>query len=181
MFHSNTELLIGYWRTRKGAGTVPARAAISPADIVAILPQIFILGHTSQGPFTVRLSGGFIVDLHGRELRGEDFVSLWAPAAREALQLALEAAHRHTDPLVIVAEASSASGSSRMELMVAPLRGAGGEVDRLIGLYQPLTPIAALASEPTEPLRLRGVVGASASGKRPTPLRLAAVHGRQIA
>ena len=144
MFHSNTEQLIDYWRTRKGAAETPARVSINPVDLVDVLPQVFLLGRLGPGQYRVRLGGGFLVDLHGRELRHSDFLRLWEPAARTPLQLALEAVRRHPEPLVIEAEARAGDGVLRMEVLIAPLRGPSDQIDRLIGLYQPLSPVSAL-------------------------------------
>jgi hypothetical protein len=179
MFHSNTEQLIDYWRSRKGADKTPARTAINPADFAPLLPQVIMLGRLGAGQYRVRLAGGFVTDLHGRELREDDFLRLWEPAARTPLQLALEAVRRHPEPLVIEAEAWAGEAAMRMEVLLAPLRGPSGDVDRLIGLYQPLTPAAALMGGVVRALRIKSVT-TTATDQFPR-LRLASVDGRQIA
>jgi hypothetical protein len=181
MFHSNTEQLIDYWRSRKGSDKTPARKAVNPADFAGLLPQVIMLGRLSPGQYRVRLAGGFITDLHGRELREDDFMRLWEPGARTPLQLALEAGRRHPEPLVVEAEACAGEASMRMEIMLAPLRGPSGEVDRLIGLYQPLTPAAALMGGVVRALRLKSVTAAGAADDPFPRLRLAALDGRRIA
>jgi hypothetical protein len=181
MFHSNTEQLIDYWRTRRGADQVPARAAINPLDFAPLLPQVFMLGRLGPGQYRVRLAGGFISDLHGRELRHDDFLRLWEPAARTPLQLALEAVRRHPEPLVIDAEARVGDGAMRMEILIAPLRGPDGHVDRLIGLYQPLTPATALMGGVVRALHIRGIATTAPTDDPFPRLRLASLDGRQIA
>ena len=49
MFHSTTERLIDYWRSRSPDGGLPPRVAIDPGDFAELLPQIFILGRTFTG------------------------------------------------------------------------------------------------------------------------------------
>ena len=131
MFHSNTEQLIDYWRTRRGSEETPTRASINPVDFAKLLPQVFMLGRQGPGLYRVRLAGGFIADLHGRELRHADFLRLWEPAARTPLQLAFEAVRRRPEPLVIEAEAHAGEGIMRVEILVAPLRAPNGQVDRV--------------------------------------------------
>jgi hypothetical protein len=181
MFHSNTEQLIDYWRQRRGAEQTPARAAINPVDFAELLPQVFMLGREGPGRYRVRLAGGFIADLHGRELRYADFLRLWDPSARTALQLALEAVRRHPEPLVIQADARAGEGLMRLEVLVAPLRGPSGQIDRMIGLYQPVTPATALKGGVVRSFVIRGI-STTAQAREPFPrLRLASVDGRHMA
>jgi hypothetical protein len=180
MFHSNTEQLIDYWRNRCGRAELPARSAIDPRDIADILPQIFMLGRTGPGRYKVRLAGGFIADLYGRELRQEDFLQLWEDQARTPLQLALEAVRRHPEPIVAVAEARTAVRSMRLEVLIAPLTGPSGQIDRLMGLFQPTTPLAALMGATIKRLHICGVTRTAGPDNFPR-LRLAAVDGRQLA
>jgi hypothetical protein len=181
MFHSNTEQLIDYWHSRRGAEETPARAAINPIDFAPLLPQVFMLGRHGPGQYRVRLGGGFLSDLHGRELRHTDFLRLWDPLSRTPLQLALEAVRRHPEPLVIEAEARAGEGAMRMEVLIAPLRGPSGSIDRLIGLYQPVTPAAALNGAIVRGLSIRNISTTAEAGDQFPRLRLAAIDGRQIA
>ncbi len=180
MFHSNTELLIDYWRSRKGLLLAPTRASIDPSDFAGLLPQVFILGRVRPGEYVYRLVGGLVDDLHGGRLGGGDPLKLWAPRYRTALQLALEAARRQPEPLVINAEGRARGGQTvALEIALAPLIGASDEIDRMIGLYQPLTPVAALLGQRIERLVVRGI--ATAGAQAFPRLKLAAVDGRQVA
>ena len=42
MFHSNTELLIDYWRSRRGDLAAPRRADIDPLDFAPAVHRVFI-------------------------------------------------------------------------------------------------------------------------------------------
>jgi hypothetical protein len=187
MFHSNTELLLDYWRARKGLAKAPPRALIDPADIAPLAPQLFIIGRRRPGEYAFRLAGGFVEDLHGGPLAASDPLKLWAPAYRTSLQLAWEAVRRQPEPLVIDSEARARGGQSvRLEITLAPLAGRDGEIDRLIGLYQPVTPVAALAGRPVETLLVRAIAAAGsaatvAAASEFPRLKLAALDGRQIA
>ncbi len=182
MFHSNTEQLIDYWRSRRIGPGAPSRTAIDPGDFIPLLPQVFILGRRGFGEFHFRLVGALLADLHGRALREESLIGLWEPEDRAPLQLALETVRRRVEPLVIEADACPAVGEPlRVELTLAPLTGAAGQADRMLGLYQPKGRAAILGGQPVESLSIRNIIMAGAAGEALPPLRLAAVNGRRIA
>ncbi len=141
-----------------------------------------MLGRRESGQYHFRLSGGFITDLHGRDMRGEDWSRIWTPEDRPKLQSALESARRRPEPLVLQAEADSDSGAGlRLEIMLTPLVGPTGVIDRMMGFYQPTSPVAALRGRPIGQLRLRAIRSASTEGAAERPsLRLAAVNGRRV-
>ncbi len=180
MAHSNTQRLIGYWRDRRGAAAAPSRASIDPGDFVEMLAQVFILGRRGQGQYHFRLVGGLVSELHRRDLRGEDFLTLWDRFDRLPLQTAMESARRRPEPVVISCDAHAPVGTSiGMEMVLAPLTGINGEIDRYLGLYQPVSAVARLRGLPIRQLTLRSLdldVDAAA-----THLRLAAIDGRRIA
>ena len=72
MFHPSTERLINYWSARKTGGAIPSRASINPGEFFELTPQVFILGRDGPGSYPFRLVGGFVAELHRRDLRGED-------------------------------------------------------------------------------------------------------------
>ena len=182
MFHLNTEQLIDYWRARRGGAAVPNRAAINPTEFSNLLPQIVILGRADVGQYHFRLVGGFIADLHGRDLRQDNMMRLWRSEDRTQLQLAIEAARRRGEPLVVDCDAHPQSGPAmRMEVTLAPLIGPSGEIDRLIGLYQPLSPVSGLMGRAALSLSVRAITTPGAAHEAFPPLRLAAVGGQRIA
>lgn len=181
MFHSNTELLIDYWQARKGSRGAPARASIDPADLRAVLPQLFIIGRRRAGQYGFRLVGGMVDALHGGHLGGADPMRLWAPQYRASLQLAFEAIRRQPEPLVITAEGRTLDGNAlTLEIVLAPLTGAAGDIDRFIGLYQPITPAKDMLGHPIETLIIRAIAPGGAADPFPR-LKLAAVDGRRVA
>jgi hypothetical protein len=182
MFHSNTELLIDYWRERKGSQKAPSRGSINPADLPSLLPQMFILGRLRPGEYRFRLVGGLVDDLHGGHLSVVDPIKLWAAAYRTSLQLALEAVRRQPEPLVIAAQGRARGGQTvDLEIVLAPLIGPTLEIDRVIGLYQPLSPAVVLMGQAIETLVVRAITTAGTAAAEFPRLKLAAVDGRQIA
>ena len=181
MFHANTERMIEHWRTLKGDADAPARRAVDPAAFAPLLPQVFILGRVEAGRYVIRLAGQLIDDLHGGGLTGGDPLALWSEPYRPSLKLALEAVRREPEPLVVTAEGRARAGPViNLEIMLAPLVGAGGDIDRLLGLYQPQPPLTAPPGQPIETLILRSIATARPSDAAPR-LRLAALNGRRIA
>jgi hypothetical protein len=187
MSHSNTQRLTDYWRERRGAALAPLRARIDPCDFADLLPQVFILGRTAPGRYSFRLSCKLLEELHGPQLRRADFTALWADRDRIGLQSALEAALRRGQAMICDARGVTVEGhEADFEILLAPLTSGSGQVDRFLGLCQPVSPLQRLRGQALvrlTVLQLRPLpqVGGGES-VRPFPLlRLAAVSGRRIA
>jgi hypothetical protein len=171
--------LIDYWRARIRDGQAPTRASINPVDFPTLLPQVFILGRHAPGDYRFRLVGGLLGDLHGRDLRGVDFSSLWAQRARLPLQTEMERLHRRPAALRLAARMEAGAQTLDLEIAVMPLANAAGEVDRFLGAYQPRQPVARLRGQNADRLQLLSLTGAAEAEPQPH-LRLAAVAGRRI-
>lgn len=176
MFHSNTELLISYWRSLSVGEAVPQRAAFDPAEVAELLPQIFMLD-LGTGALPFRLAGEFLIDLHAKPLRGTDFQTLFSPGGRRVVTQAALSALNDPDAAVLTAEGCSDEGKSvDLEITLAPLAGAEGRVERLLGLYQPTSLVARLAGKPVTEINARL---ASADGRG--HLKLVVNEGLRIA
>jgi hypothetical protein len=180
MAHPNTERLTEYWRARAGHRPAPTRADIDPMSFVDILPQTLIVGRREAGDLPFRLVGGLIAQLHRRDLRGVNLLSLFAAGDRAALRLATEQIHRRPEPLTIEGQirAEGVGGPVGLEMVLLPLVGATGEIDRFLGLYQPLGMTARLMGRTVTELKVSNL---SRSGEEGPRLRLAALDGRRIA
>jgi hypothetical protein len=177
MFHPNTELLIGYWRAKKGAARVLARSDLDPGEIAPLLPRVFMAARWSGG-YRLRLAGQFIVDAHAGAKAGDDLLGFWRPADRWALRRMLDWALAGAAPIVIAAEVEDERGRIlAFEISFAPISADDGSVDRLLGLYQSLD--GGPARRFAGPLGVRREGGETASIQ--PPVRLAAVDGRRIA
>ena len=107
---------------------------------------------------------------------------LWSAEDRTQLQLALELARRKPDPIVVTAEARTEIGAVlELEIMLTPLAAPSGEVDRVMGFYQPTSPVAMLMGQPIKVLSLKSIRTVGVQGAVLPHLRLAAVYGRRIA
>jgi len=176
MAHLNTELLIDYWRRRRGEQVMPARSDIDPADFAGLLPHAFIAARADDGEVRFRLAGEAVIDLHGRPLAGESLIGLWTAPHRQPLRAALAASLELAECLVITAEAPSDDAVAfSLEVAFAPLIGPAGRPDRFLGLYQPLSK---RAGHQARELRMLSINGAAAA--RGPHLRLAVLDGRRL-
>jgi hypothetical protein len=182
MFHPSTERLIDYWRGRSVNDAVPTRTSVNPGDFLDLLPQVFILGRDGTGRYPVRLAGGFVSDLHARDLRGEDALGFWALSHRLEVKSALEVARRRGEPMVVTADIRAVGAPSvGMEVLFAPMTGLSGDTDRFLGLYQPIGMLQRLMGRPASELGVREIRGLGPANVESPRLRLATLHGRRIA
>lgn len=159
VFHINTVHLIGYWRSLARGALTPPRQAFNPAEVGELLPQVFML-ELGAGALPFRLAGEFLIDLHGKPLRGLDFQSLFTPGGRRVVTQAAMSALNNPDPTVLTCDGFSAEGRQLgLEITLAPLAGADGRVERLLGLYQPTSLVARLGGKPVVEMNARVTAG----------------------
>jgi hypothetical protein len=180
MFHPGTERLIDYWRERRGDYDMPLRKAIDPSDFAGLLPQVFMLGRDGAGRYPFRLAGGFVLEAHQRDLREVNVLSLWAPADRGTLQVALERARTAPEPFVIRGEMRATDVPPvGVEVLFAPVAGPTGEVERFLGLYQPTALLHRLKGRAVEEMAILSLE--SPAHIEAPRLRLASLNGRLMA
>jgi hypothetical protein len=191
MFHSNTQRVIEDWNARRGGRQAPARADISPAAYRELLPQVFMLGSDGGEAEVFRLAGGLLTDLHARDLRGVDFYALWMTGDRKQVRDALDKARNEGAPVVLSASGWTADGDeAKLEIVLAPLIGPTGELDRVLGLYQPTSSLRRLMGQPFTALTLNGSKAVDQDFHIPQPiqpaprdrshLKLVAVGGARV-
>lgn len=179
MFHSGTQTLIDHWTALPEAERIPARSAFDPMELGGLATQLFSADRTGS---RLRLAGGWIERAHGQSLKGVDWLTLWSQGnggrenSRPMVAAAIVQSFREARPVVLVAEAAGLSGA--LEIVIAPLRSASGEADRLLGLYQP-TNSADRAADSIGSLSARLSIGVGMIAR--APLTLAAIDGRRIA
>jgi hypothetical protein len=174
--------MIDYWAAHKGEFVAPARADIDPADFPDIITQVFMIGRERSGVYPIRLAGALMEDLHRRPLRNTDFMDLWTIGDRSRLQAAIEPAVLRGQALRAEALGRSLQGEeARLQIMMAPLTNGSGQIDRLLGFYQPISPLFRLQGQPIERLFLQDIAFAETGMATPAPLRIAAVDGRRLA
>ncbi len=175
MFHSGTQTLIDYWLALPEAARIPARAAFDPMALAGLTPQLFTADRMDQGA-RFRLAGGWIERAHGGSMGGVDWLTLWREDGRPMVAAAIVQAFREARPVVLVAEAEGLNGP--LEIVIAPLRSASGDADRLLGLYQP-THAGDRQADGVGALSARLSIGVGPVAR--ATLTLAAIDGRRIA
>lgn len=136
MFHHGTQTLIDAWSLLPDSQRIPSRLSIDPAAFGPLLPQVFVADRTGEGA-RVRFAGGWVEAFHGRPMFGQSWLDLWQADSRALVVSAVIQAFREARPVALVAEACGEG----LEIAFAPLRGPDGNPDRLLGLYQPVTPL----------------------------------------
>lgn len=125
--------LFRYWNSLRGSDPAPSRHSFEPANIGAILPNIFMLEMVGDIA-TMRLTGGDICALFGEELRGKSFARLWLNGVeRRPSSIAAQCAEEQIS-FVIMADGLSTRGTvGKLEMLLLPLVSDGQKRDRIIG------------------------------------------------
>lgn len=140
MRHTNTKTLFEYWNTRRLGRTAPGRADIAPQDLSGLLAHLFLLRRMDSDHHVFRLAGSALCQMHKREFKDQNFLSLWRGHDRAHMSALLEGALTAPAPATAIAEARAIDGRSvEVEIAILPLKGPEDLLDRVLGLYQPLT------------------------------------------
>ncbi len=149
MRHPNTRAIADYWESLKEGEGTPARDDLSPSDLSSLLANVFILQKLDGEHAVFRLAGTNLCSLYQREFREHNFLGLWQGADRMHMAALLAAAAIAPGPAIALAGAETIDGRKiKAEIFLAPLAGADGEVDRYLGLFQPLSGEDALGGRP---------------------------------
>lgn len=139
MKHLSSRQVFDYWNTQRGDRIAPERGDIEPGPIRGALGDIFILGQDSGGAFRFRLAGTRTCALFCRELKGADFVELWAKAEREAMQAHVAAVAEESAGFIAGATVRNVDGASaELEMLLLPLVHRDRSLTRLLGVLAPL-------------------------------------------
>jgi len=155
MKHSSSRDLYGYWDRQRGTRTAPERMDIDPTAIPRVLADTFLLGDGPAGELVFRLAGTRVCALFCRELKGEEFVSLFGALSRRDIQ----------DLLAIVCDEATATvagvtaqiddgATAELELLLLPLRHHGRFDSRVLGVLAPINRPYWLGTMPVTALSL---------------------------
>lgn len=134
MKHPATRELFAYWDRCRGERSAPDRTDIEPGEIRGILGDTFLLTFEHDAGHPFRLSGTRICALFGRELKGDDFLSLWDDSSLLAIDELLAIIAEETVGIVASAAGHNEDGDSAdIEMMLLPLGRQGRLPARLIG------------------------------------------------
>ena len=204
MPHSSTVSFLSYWRgLQTSPERAPSRDRFDPARLKSLIPQMIMIS-TTEPAYRFRLSGGFLVALHGYELKEASFMGLFRSPFHDTVEAAIQMSLRRQQPLILTVTAPwqtfvsmkedgrtgdddspaqlSQSETVSFEICLCPMLNRDGQVDRLVGIYQTLSPM------PKNPHGTIGRYTLMASRLheqqrhiRAAHLRLVASEGRRIA
>jgi len=98
--------------------------------------HLFVLENLGEGNLRFRLAGTALLDAFGYELRGMSARSIMSGRARESFVALIE--ETLAEPGIGYARLLASDGVSLWEVLLLPLRGNFGEIDRLIGCLHPV-------------------------------------------
>lgn len=179
MFHADTHLLIDHWtrlsRQPSSVAGVPDRNSFYPDTLGLRMPRLFMV-EVAAGGASLRLAGSWIESFHGLPLKDKPLLSIWRKTSHAMITSALAQCVGEARPVVI--KAAIGLSGDLIEVTLAPLRGASGQIDRVVGLYSPLSTLA-FGDNDSRLLTGRVCIGVGAAD-RPS-LSLATIHGRRVA
>ena len=129
--------LRAYWENLRNGATVPARADFNPREIAGLLEHTLLLERIAPGQARIRLAGMGLCDLMAMDLRGMPLFSVMAPSAREQFRPMVEAVFAR--PAIVTmqldSEKSVLRGTVKAQMMLLPLCGNSGQIDRALGVF----------------------------------------------
>jgi hypothetical protein len=140
MKHATTRMLFSYWDALRGERMAPERGEIEPGHIRHILADTFILEITSDALTTFRLAGTRLCALFGKELKTQEFSSLWRPEESREADRVIDIVAMESAGLVAGLTGKTSHGQSiELEMLLLPLRHRGRTQSRLLGAVSPLS------------------------------------------
>lgn len=156
-----------YWDALRSDGAAPRRADVDPRGLERALPHAFMLERVAPGVLRFRLAGRALSDLMGMDVRGMPLSALFTAPARDELAQIAEAVFTRPQSLRLSLDTERGLGRPPIEaeLLLLPLMGDDGQVDRALG---------ALAYDGTPgatPRRLRITGATTRALDSPVPVR----------
>ena len=153
MKHASSHDVFEYWNEQRGHRIAPERGDIEPGRIRRALADTFILAQDAQGAYRFRLAGTRSCALFCRELKGAEFIALWAqPEQADMLKLITAATEESAGFVAGVSGRNSDGAMIDLELLLLPLRHRHRPQMRLLGVLAPLVPPYWLGTTPVEGL-----------------------------
>ncbi len=131
--------LLAYWNAKRAGRPMPARADVSPADIVSHLPSIFLIGANppavAPAHFHVRLMGTALNELFADDFTGRTLDERMPPKGASAFAKVLGIVCELRRPLRIHGAATFAQErvATEIEALILPLSVSGAGVEMAMG------------------------------------------------
>jgi hypothetical protein len=121
MKHPATRELYDYWDRQRDGAPAPERGAMEPGAVRHLIGDMFVVGCDEPQRFPFRVVGTRVCAMAGRDLKGEDFLELFAEASRYKIAEFLSLA---TDESLVTVAGVTAFTESRSavpaELLLLP-------------------------------------------------------------
>jgi hypothetical protein len=169
MKHPSTRTVYDYWNEKRGNRPAPARADIDPAAIRHALGDTFMLAADFVDNLRFRLAGTRVCALFCREVKGEEFATLWNETSQKQISDLL-AVVKDEEIGAVAGITGHASHGDRVDLefLVLPLAHIGHARVRAIGVLAPLTAPYWLGEKPIVELEIGAVRHIGADIEVPT-------------
>jgi hypothetical protein len=155
MKHPSTRALFDYWNEKRGERPAPERADIDPAAIRHALGDTFMLAADFVDQLRFRLAGTRVCALFCREIKGEEFHSLWCETSFKSIEDLLNVVNNETVGVVAGVIGRTADGSVvDLEFLLLPLAHTGHARIRALGVLVPVVPPYWLGEKPVVALEL---------------------------
>ncbi|MDQ8726564.1 PAS domain-containing protein [Bradyrhizobium sp. LHD-71] len=86
MKHPATRELYDYWDKQRAGAPAPDRGAMEPGPIRHLIGNTFVVSCDHPSCFPLRVAGTRVCAMIGRDIKGDDFLHLWAPASRRQVE-----------------------------------------------------------------------------------------------
>lgn len=134
MKNTSTKLVYAHWNDRRGRRPAPDRGEIDPGAIRHALGDTFILAADFIEHLRFRLAGTRVCALFCRELKGEDFGSLWSDVSRETVgNLITVAKNENIGAVAGVTGRTDDGDRLELEMLLLPLAQGGPVRVRALG------------------------------------------------
>jgi hypothetical protein len=137
MIHSEIRALYNYWDGLRAGRPCPYRAEVDPRDMTCDARHLFLLEDMGEGNPRFRLAGTALLDAFGYDLRGMSARSIMSGQARESFVALIEETMAETG--IGYGRLLAPDLETVWEVLLLPLRGNFGSVDRLIGCLHPVS------------------------------------------
>ncbi len=155
MKHASTQALFDYWNEKRGSHAAPERADIDPAAIRHALGDTFMLAADFVDTLRFRLAGTRVCALFCREIKGEEFLSLWSESSRKSVEDLLAVVDNEAVGAVAGLTGRTADGTVLdLEFLLLPLAHTGHARIRGLGVLAPLVAPYWLGEKPLVELEL---------------------------
>ena len=132
--HPKLQQLYEYWKTKRGARNMPARADIDPLEMMFVIGNIILVDVLAETPlrFRIRLHGTNLVQRVGYELTGKMLDDLPVNDFRRLAQQSFTEAVITAAPLAGYRDRVIDGRLTRYETVILPMSGDGERVDMLL-------------------------------------------------